>query len=397
MDHLQSRATPTCFSKRLSESVSRSAFHVGCQHDGEVAADEVKELQAARLHGPGIVFLGLHETDPEAAEALPSSDFSAKGNAAEVAAKVKGTPYFSLDVSGVEEKQVDEVLQKSEAGKNGATFAFVDGRQAMSSMDYVVGAIYAEARAMVDWNARNKYCSACGSPVFSLWAGWKLACTTLLPWADNSGRSPCPTAVGLHNQSHPRTDPVVIMAVVNEVNDRILLGRNRKWPGKFYSALAGFIEPGESFEDAVKRELWEEAGLKVWGIQYHSTQPWPFPANLMIGFYAIADPSVPTRVDLDNELEDARWYTREEILAVLAVPGATTIRSRDLGEADKITAENLAGPQSASSTVAGSVPDEPPFKLPPLTAIAGVLVHDWAHDKVVITGTKGSPALKGSL
>ncbi len=126
------------------------------QHDGEVAADEVKELQAARLHGPGIVFLGLHETDPEAAEALPSSDFSAKGNAAEVAAKVKGTPYFSLDVSGVEEKQVDEVLQKSEAGKNGATFAFVDGRQAMSSMDYVVGAIYAEARAMVDWNARNK-------------------------------------------------------------------------------------------------------------------------------------------------------------------------------------------------------------------------------------------------
>lgn len=79
------------------------------------------------------------------------------------------------------------------------------------------------------------------------------------------------------------------------------------------------------------------------------------------------------------------------------MPGATTIRSRDLGEADKITTENLAGPQSASSTVAGSVPDEPPFKLPPLTAIAGVLVHDWAHDKVVITGTKGSPALKGSL
>ena len=132
------------------------------------------------------------------------------------------------------------------------------------------------------------------------------------------------------------------MAVVNEANDKILLGRNvsfrrlifvnslvqffsqKKWPGKFYSTLAGFIEPGEAFEDAVKRELWEEAGLKVWGVKYHSTQPWvrnylnsprdkanpswqPFPANLMVGFYAIADDTQPTRTDLDNELEGMEY------------------------------------------------------------------------------------------
>ncbi|THG99999.1 hypothetical protein EW026_g2453 [Hermanssonia centrifuga] len=106
----------------------------------------------------------------------------------------------------------------------------------------------------------------------------------------------------------PRTDPVVIMAVVNEVNDRILLSRNRKWPGKFYSALAGFVEPGGSFEDAVKRELWKEVGLKVWGIQYHSTQPWPFPANLMIGFYAIADPALFSKYNFISIPGDL-WHT----------------------------------------------------------------------------------------
>ena len=122
---------------------------------------------------------------------------------------------------------------------------------------------------------------------------------------------------GLHNQSHPRTDPVVIMAVVNEENDKVLLGRNvsardfpvtrrylyqpgpqRKWPGKFYSALAGFVEPGEAFEDAVKRELWEEAGLKVWGIQYHSTQPWASHPRLCPLFpYSLLSTAFPCKPD----------------------------------------------------------------------------------------------------
>ena len=109
----------------------------------------------------------------------------------------------------------------------------------------------------------------------------------------------------------------------------------KKWPGKFYSALAGFIEPGESFEDAVKREIWEEAGVRVWNVQYHSTQPWvrisrvrlrdlgssdcaapPYPANLMVGFYATGDSSAPLRTDLDNEL-DGKAYGAASCLAVI--------------------------------------------------------------------------------
>jgi len=368
------------------------------RNEGELAETGIAALEAARLRGPGIVFLGLHESAAASSGALPSSDFSKK-DAAAVAAKIEGDPYFSLDVTGLDEQKVDEVLKSAEAGRAGERLSFVDTRAAMSSMDDFGAGVIAEARAMIDWNARNKFCASCGSPVYSLWAGWKLSCTSLLPWADLAGRSPCPTAVGLHNQSHPRTDPVVIMAVVNENNDKILLGRNRKWPGKFYSALAGFIEPGESFEDAVRRELWEEAGLKVWGVRYHSTQPWPFPANLMVGFYAVADDSLPTRTDLDNELEDARWYTREEILEVLANPVGTKLIGNDPSKKGASTAGSLAG--DATKSTGGSdaqvKPDEPQFRLPPITAIAGVLVHDWAHRKVVVTGPDVPREVRGNL
>jgi len=120
------------------------------------------------------------------------------------------------------------------------------------------------------------------------------------------------------------------------------------------------MEPGETFEDSIKRELWEEAGVKVWDIKYHSSQPWPFPTNLMVGFFATASESQELRVDLDNELTDARWFTREEIIAVLDHPEGTNL-----------------------NTTANSQPskDEPPFRIPPRTAIAGVLISDWARGK----------------
>ncbi|TCD65345.1 NADH pyrophosphatase [Steccherinum ochraceum] len=366
------------------------------QHDGEFSPSDAPTLEAARLRGAPIVFLGLHEpnSDSEGADALPSSDFSAKVDAAAVAEKIKGTPYFTVDVSGVEQKDLDEVLQSAEAGKRGVKVAFADARGAMQTFTYFDAAVTAAARTMVDWNSRNKFCPSCASPLYSVWAGWKLSCSTLLPWADNTGKKPCPTATGLNNFSHPRTDAVVIMAVLNEANDKILLGRNKKWQTSFYSALAGFIEPGESLEDAVKRELWEEAGLKVWGIRYHSTQPWPFPANLMVGFYAIADPSQPTRVDLDNELEDARWFTREEILAVLDHPEGTNINPRPNGAPKASSAAALAGDANVAKetelkVAPAEAPGEPLFRVPPITAIAGVLINDWARGK--------STQLKGNL
>ncbi|KAI8993945.1 NUDIX hydrolase domain-like protein [Trametes punicea] len=320
------------------------------QQEGELAPANVPRLDAARLRGPPIVFLGLHEAEGDASAALPSSDFSAKASAETVLAHIKGTPYFSLDVSGVVQAEVDRVLHGSAAVKEtGAELAFTDPKAAMGSFDAFEGALFAEARSMTDWNARNKFCPSCGSPVYSLWAGWKLSCSSLLPWADNAGKKPCTTAQGLHNFEHPRTDAVVVMAVVDESGDKILLGRNKPWPQKFWSCLSGFLEPGESFEDAVKRELWEEAGVKVWNVRYHSTLPWPFPSTLLTGFYATASSSEPLRTDLDNELEDARWYTRDEILQVL----------------------NQATQESASVA--------PPINIPPPTMPAGVLIREWAH------------------
>jgi NADH pyrophosphatase NudC (nudix superfamily) len=103
--------------------------------------------------------------------------------------------------------------------------------------------------------------------------------------------------------NYPRTDPVVIMAVLDPTREKILLGRQKIWPKKFYSCLAGFIESGETIEEAVRREVYEEAGIEVGEVYYHSTQPWPYPSSLMIGMIGIAKENQTIRCDLDNELE----------------------------------------------------------------------------------------------
>ncbi|KAH8118956.1 NUDIX hydrolase domain-like protein [Phellopilus nigrolimitatus] len=348
-------------------------------------------LQAIRLHGPTIVFLGLHEPDNgQGSSALPSSDFSPKTDPEVAASNITGTPYFSLDVTDIEKEVVDEVLKNAESAKEtGVSLEFTEPRTASGGFTAFDAAVFAEGRSMVDWNVRNKFCPGCGSPTYSLWAGWKLACSTLLPWADNFGKKPCPSAKGLHNYSHPRTDPVVIMAIIDESGDRCLLGRNRKFPAGFYSTLAGFIEPGESFEDAVKREIWEEAGVRVWGVKYHSGQPWPYPASLMVGFYAFADSSQPIRIDLDNELVDARWFTRAEVQAVLTHKLGSVLTKQDQKRFDADEADK------DSEKAAAAAVELPPFRVPPPSAIAGVLIRDWASGKIA-AGESSAPQ-KGNL
>ncbi|KAL5528609.1 NPY1_1 [Sanghuangporus sanghuang] len=395
------------------------------------SGEEDLHVQAARLHGPKIVFLGVHELEnaqDDNSKALPSSEFSAKTDPRVAASNISGIPYFSLDVSDSDEDALDEVLKgashsneldadqapssiSTSSGSPHISYEFMEPRTASAGFSAYEAAIFSEARSMVDWNARNRFCPACGSPTYSLWAGWKLACATLLPWADNTGKKPCPSARGLHNFSHPRTDPVVIMAIIDESGDRILLGKNRKFPFGFYSCLAGFIEPGESFEDAVKREIWEEAGVRVWGVKYHSTQPWPYPASLMVGFYAFADSSKPVRVDLDNELVDARWYTREEILNVLSHKKGSIITrqeqkifdNHDIDKKPLNTDTNARANERSTDKQSTEMPQTverpaepepekmPAFRLPPATAIAGVLIRDWANGKI---GAGGWNALK---
>ncbi|KAF8663665.1 hypothetical protein AX16_000907 [Volvariella volvacea WC 439] len=339
---------------------------------GELLTEEQRgpATEAARHIGIPVVFLGLHEK-VFGETVLPESDIK---DPHETVAKLPGTPYFSLDVADLElsEEELANALKGTSVGQSGQVLEWTEPRSLMMGLDATLGSIYAQARSMTDWNYRNKYCPGCGSRVYSLWAGWKLSCSSLLPWAEKTNKKPCPTVRGLHNFAHPRTDAVVIMIAIDETGDNILLGRGKRFPGNFYSALAGFIEPGEAFEDSVAREMWEEAGVKVWDVRYHSTQPWPYPANLMVGFYSRADSSQPIRTDLDHELVDARWFTREEVTAVLDhAAGKNMTKSEYKKFSDLIEGKDNQHKEKLETGVLATAKDAPPFRVPPATAIAG--------------------------
>jgi NAD+ diphosphatase len=153
----------------------------------------------------------------------------------------------------------------------------------------------ATAKALMSWHARRRYCSNCGQPSGAAAAGWRRECRTC------------------GNQHFPRTDPVVIMLAVD--GDDCLLGRQPRFPRGMYSALAGFVEPGETIEAAVRREILEESGVVCGEVHYFASQPWPFPSSLMIGCFAEARSRAVT-IDR-TELEDARWFSRDETLALL--------------------------------------------------------------------------------
>ena len=187
---------------------------------------------------------------------------------------------------------------------------FEDLRVIAMTMPGTEAAIVATAKSMFEWRRKHRFCSACGQPTEVAEAGWKRVCPS------------CET------QHFPRTDPVVIMLAVK--GERCLVGRQAAWPKLMYSALAGFLEPGESIEEACARELWEEARLKTRSVRYHSTQPWPYPSSLMIGLIAEVenDDAVADQIELD----EVRWMTRDETRAMLRgevadakAPGALAI------------------------------------------------------------------------
>jgi NAD+ diphosphatase len=199
-----------------------------------------------------------------------------------------GTAHFAVDLSALPDP----------LGALG-----LEGEARFSEPHAVIGAlpsgaagIIAQARGMLTWHARHRYCSACGEPTRSADAGYVRRCPSC-------------------NAEHfPRTDPVVIMLPVRD--GRCLLGRQPAFPRRMWSALAGFLEPGETIEEAVRREVAEEAGLQIGAVRYQASQPWPFPASLMIGCIAFAE-SEEIRVATD-ELEDARWFARDELARALA-------------------------------------------------------------------------------
>ncbi len=155
--------------------------------------------------------------------------------------------------------------------------------------------LLAYARALLIWRARHRRCGVCGAPTVATRAGHCLVCTD-------------PSCA---QEYFPRIDPAIIVLVSD--GERALLGRQASWPSRRYSTIAGFVEPGESLEDAVAREVAEETGVTVKEVRYHSSQPWPFPSSVMLGFQASA--ALGSEVRVGGELEDARWFTREQVHA----------------------------------------------------------------------------------
>ena len=185
-----------------------------------------------------------------------------------------GQPWFALPLAAFDDAPAQRL----------------DLRSAAARWPALVASVFAQARALLHWQARSRFCGVCGRRNDFIRGGFAAHCP------------------GCGGERYPRTDPAIIVAVSD--GERLLLGRQASWPERRYSVLAGFLEPGESLEQAVAREVMEEAGVQIESCEYLASQPWPFPASLMLGFRATAHPQ---DVRLGDELEDARWFSADEI------------------------------------------------------------------------------------
>ena len=215
-----------------------------------------------------------------------------RDDVAHFAVDVTGGTKVAADVDGTGPENPAELL-----GLPGGT-SFQDARGVATEIPGEQSGTLAHARALIGWHQRHGFCPNCGAQTRPAKGGNERICD----------------ACGAHH--FPRTDPVAIMAVTD--GDRCLLGQTRaRRATRFYSALAGFIDQGESIEEAVRREVWEEAGIRVGEVRYHSSQPWPFPSSLMIGCIAQA---VTTEIRADpGEMADVRWVSRDEVLEALKI------------------------------------------------------------------------------
>ncbi len=248
---------------------------------------------AALLERPDSVVVPLRELKPQVRPGSPPTiawqplaawrALIERGATCVLLGLADGCARFALDATGA------EVV-------GAADREFGDMRALAMVMDGAEAAILGEARALIDWHARHRFCAVCGTPTGVDSAGW---CRR------------CPSCKAQH---FPRVDPVVIMLPV--FRERCLLGRNARRAGARFSCLAGFVEPGETLEAAVRREVREEAGLPVARVRYVASQPWPFPSSLMCGFIAEATDDA-LKIDR-SELETARWFSRAEVLDMVA-------------------------------------------------------------------------------
>lgn len=275
-----------------------------------------------------------------------------------------GQAYFSIDITPhhylSEKMRIQcEALNESLTSDPHYTYTSMRMGPRLTLPEF---SIYGQASMYLDWNARNRFCGGCGRPTMSVNGGCKLVCP---PTDDGKELPPCETRGVITNLSFPRTDSSIIVAVLNYAGDKILLGRAKRFPPNMFSCLAGFLEPAESLEDCVRREVYEESGVKVGRVVVYSTQPWPFPANIMVGCIAeVADASDESHaIDLghDPELAEARWFSFDEIRTAL--------------EAAQMPRYNF-------------FEDSETFRIPPRQAIANILIDAATSPGFVLKDVK---------
>lgn len=224
-----------------------------------------------------------------------------------------GAPRFALDVSAWAPNDLDPTalggfLDPTEQHHPACASdeVFAELRRTMTWLSPRDAELAATAKAIFEWHDTHQFCAKCGAASQMEQAGWQRICPSC----------------GAHH--FPRTDPVVIMLITH--GNAVLMGRSPGWPDGMYSLLAGFVEPGETLEAAVRREVFEEAGVRVGHVEYLSSQPWPFPASLMFGCRGEA---LSSDITIDpHEIEDAIWITREEMLAIFAGEHQTILPAR---------------------------------------------------------------------
>jgi NAD+ diphosphatase len=247
------REDPDFLARSLTDPASRVTYFWRGQH--LLTGRDTPAAQFLPVHAgvPPALFLGLYE----------------------------GAPLFAHDVSA------QDAVPDLGSGE------FHDLRGIASLLPAHDAAVLATARGMLHWHATHRFCPSCGGPLKPIRGGWVLHC-------DACGR-----------EQFPRTDAAVIMLVTN--GEKLLLGQSHRFPPEynFYSTLAGFVEPGEALEDAVRREVFEETGVRVGEVMYHSSQPWPFPASLMLGYYGMA--LSEDIVLQESEMRDAKWFSAADI------------------------------------------------------------------------------------
>ncbi len=224
-----------------------------------------------------------------------------------------GRPFFALDANKLNSDCLASISALGE---------WQPLRQVTSNLAARDSAILALAKALVYWHKTHLYCGKCASLNQLVEAGHARRCTN----------------IQCHNMTFPRTDPAVIMLVERICNDgvpRCLLGRQASWPAGVFSTLAGFVDPGESLEQAVRREVAEESGIQVTNVTYIDSQPWPFPASIMLGFTAQASSE---EIDISKDsLQDAQWFSREQLRQFSARDSASARKGYRMSSADSIS------------------------------------------------------------